>query len=725
MPGMQKINKLLLSLILLIGINACESGSFPSTDASLSTLVISAGSINPVFDSSTLSYTLTTSSALTTITPTVNYAYASVTVNGSDVASGATSVSIPLALDDTVINIVVTAQDGSATQSYSVTINRVFGTFDLIDPTPGASDQFGTIVVQLLNGNIVVSDPNDSSIATNNGAVHLYSPLFSTPIASIYGDMANDYLGRTRITALSNSNYVIVSRLDDIGGIADAGSIRLVNGDTGVQISILTGDGASDLSGTKIIDLGNNNYVISSPSDNVGGIAVAGSVRLMNGSTGAQIGATLAGDVAGDALGHPGITVLSNYNYVVASAFDDEGGIVDAGSVRMFNGSTAVQVGPTLAGDVTSDLLGLRGTTALANGNYVIASSQDNEGGIMYAGSVRLINGSTGVQIGIALVGNTESDLLGTNGVAALGNGNYVFASFNDDVAGLVDAGSVRLVNGSTGVQISMRAGDSIGDSLGGTGFSPRPNITVLDNNNYVIASPFDDVGSIVDAGSVQLINGSTGAQINSLEGNVEDDQLGINSITALANNNYVIASANDDVAGVVDAGSVRLIDGSTGVQIISLQGDVEGDQLGLRVNALGNNNYVIRSDNDDENGIVDAGSVRLVNGNTGVQIGATLAGDISNDQLGRDVFTVLSNNNYVIASPFDDEGGIVDAGSARMADGITGEAIGTTIVGAATDDLVDVDVIKPISSDYYILSQPRVNNAGLVDSGRVRIVVP
>ena len=104
---------------------------------------------------------------------------------------------------------------------------------ELLDLTPGANDQFGTTVVQLGNGNIVVVDSNDSSIVANGGAVHLYSPLSSTPIASIYGDVAGDSLGSTSITALGNNNVVIASRLDDEGGVSDAGSVRLVDGSTG------------------------------------------------------------------------------------------------------------------------------------------------------------------------------------------------------------------------------------------------------------------------------------------------------------------------------------------------------------------------------------------------------------------------------------------------------------------------------------------------------------
>jgi len=102
----------------------------------------------------------------------------------------------------------------------------------LADPTPGVNDAFGTNIVILANGNIVVTDPFDSSLAA--GAVHLYNPFTQTLISSIFGDTANDSLGRNGITALANNNFVIASIYDDEGGIVDAGSVRLVNGATGV-----------------------------------------------------------------------------------------------------------------------------------------------------------------------------------------------------------------------------------------------------------------------------------------------------------------------------------------------------------------------------------------------------------------------------------------------------------------------------------------------------------
>ncbi|MFT6030437.1 MAG: hypothetical protein ACI8O8_002182, partial [Oleiphilaceae bacterium] len=217
---------------------------------------------------------------------------------------------------------------------------------ELRDPTPGSNDYFGSYVVILGNGNIVVSDPGDSSIANANGAVHLYNPLTRALIASVYGDQADDQLGLHGITGLGNSNFVICSMVDNNGAISNAGSARLIDGSTGVEIQAQLGDQADDLlCRDGITVLGNNNYIISSGLDDNSSVRDAGSVRLVDGTTGNQI-AVLEGDQSFERFGsNGGVTVLSNDNYVVATLGDDS-----VGSVRLFDGTTGAQIN-ALIGD--------------------------------------------------------------------------------------------------------------------------------------------------------------------------------------------------------------------------------------------------------------------------------------------------------------------------------------------------------------------------------------
>ena len=98
-----------------------------STDATLSALALSVGSLSPVFAAATLTYSASVAGDVSNIkvTPTANHAGARITVAGSAVASGAASGNVALtAGGTTAIAVVVTAQDGSTTKTYTINVAR-------------------------------------------------------------------------------------------------------------------------------------------------------------------------------------------------------------------------------------------------------------------------------------------------------------------------------------------------------------------------------------------------------------------------------------------------------------------------------------------------------------------------------------------------------------------------------------------------------------------------
>ena len=279
--------------------------------------------------------------------------------------SGSTLTLTPSASWDGSATIIAKASFNgvnSNLQSFTLTVNPL-SSFELLDPTFAAGNAFGHNMTVLTNGNIVVASPYDSSGpgGVNSGAVHLYNPYEQTVIKSFYGDQKDDRLGSSGVTAL-----------------------------------------------------GNNNFVIASPGDNdsVGGKANAGSVMLVNGATGLQIGVTLVGDQKDDWLGSSGVTALGNNHFVIASPFDNVDGIEDAGSVMLVSGATGALI-KTLVGDQEDDYLGNNGVTALANNNFVVISSEDQVDSIPGAGSVMLVSGATGLQIGDNILqGTTKEDMI-------------------------------------------------------------------------------------------------------------------------------------------------------------------------------------------------------------------------------------------------------------------------------------------------------------------------
>jgi len=97
-----------------------------SSNALLSNLTISVGSLNPVFDPATNSYGDAVSYMTTsgTVTATTADANATLTVNGAVVPSGSPSYSFDLNVGPNTVTIVVTAQDGTTTDTYTVTVTR-------------------------------------------------------------------------------------------------------------------------------------------------------------------------------------------------------------------------------------------------------------------------------------------------------------------------------------------------------------------------------------------------------------------------------------------------------------------------------------------------------------------------------------------------------------------------------------------------------------------------
>jgi gliding motility-associated-like protein len=107
-----------------------------SNDAYLSNLTLQTATLSPAFAFKTSSYTasVTNTSSSVTVTPAVLQANATVTVNGTAVANKTASGPISLAVGSNAVDIMVTAQDGVTTETYTVTITRSPAPLDGINP---------------------------------------------------------------------------------------------------------------------------------------------------------------------------------------------------------------------------------------------------------------------------------------------------------------------------------------------------------------------------------------------------------------------------------------------------------------------------------------------------------------------------------------------------------------------------------------------------------------
>jgi len=130
---MQKL--LTLGLILaLAATSSCDRLTNPRTatngdvtsNATLTGLTVSSGTLSPTFAPGTTSYSLPVTNDITsiTITPTAALADQVVTVNGGLVATGSASPAISLPIGTSFIIVRVASADGATTQSYTIAVNR-------------------------------------------------------------------------------------------------------------------------------------------------------------------------------------------------------------------------------------------------------------------------------------------------------------------------------------------------------------------------------------------------------------------------------------------------------------------------------------------------------------------------------------------------------------------------------------------------------------------------
>jgi hypothetical protein len=459
----------------------------------------------------------------------------------------------------------------------------------------------------------------------------------------------------------------------------------LTNPTVGASQIDIVGPAGSGRFGTSVTALPNGNIVVTDPYYDITSpvmITDVGAVYLYNGATGALI-SKLTGSAENDQVGSGGVKVLSNGNYVVSSVVWNNGAAAFAGAVTWVNATTGLSgvVSPanSLVGSSTNDLVGSEGVSALTNGNYVVNSASWNNGTIARAGASTWGNGTTGlsgvVSPANSLVGSSTNDLVGFGGAPPLTNGNYVVRSLNWSNGAAAFAGAVTWGNGMTGISGPVSPANSLVGSTRRDNVGNNP-VTALANGNYVVNTPDWDNGAIIDAGAVTWGNGATGisgpiSPANSLVGSAAHDQVGNFGVTALSNGNYVVSSPQWDNVAIINSGAATWGNGATGI----------------------------------------SGPVSAAN---------SLVGSAANDQVGFGV-TALSNGNYVVSSPQWDNVAVINSGAATWGNGATGISgpisPANSLVGSSANDQVS-DGVTALTNGNYVVRSAGWNNGAIGHAG-------
>jgi hypothetical protein len=320
-------------------------------------------------------------------------------------------------------------------------------------------------------------------------------------------------------------------------------------------------------------------------------------------------------------------------------------------------------------------------------------------------------NGASGVSGVVSstnsLVGSTTGDRVGDSGITELSNGNFVVSSRRWDNGTALDAGAVTWGSGTSGVSgvvssTNSLVGSVIGDSVGSGG------VTALSNGNYVVSSPDWDNGTISNAGAATWGSGVAGATdvINvgtSVIGQVENASLDIIVDNTLNSNNVAVRFKDGDVTGTgrialmlgnsADLSTTFLQQASETVTVTSLF--IENTlNNGTDVTLQANSDVIINSEILVDNTGGDGGKLTLQAGRS-VLINANITSDngdliiVANETLANGVVDVHRLAGLAVVTM--GSGTVIDTGTGKV-DIQLAEGTGVTEQGSGDITLYEIN---------------------------------
>lgn len=435
--------------------------------------------------------------------------------------------------------------NGAATSAGAVTWGN--GTTGVSGPISDANslvgattdDQIGSIIVPLTNGHYVTASQywdngavmDVGAVTWGNGMTGITGPVSASN--SMIGATAEDHVGEDGVVALTNGNYVVCSSDWDDPTRPNLGAATWVDGSVGrtgflTVINSLTGTDPNDqVASGGVVALTNGHYVVISPNWQPSPLSsyAVGAVTWGNGYTGSAGPITAGNSLVGNAENQsipsgPGVVPLTNGHYVVVSSLWENNGQAQAGAVTWCNGFGGtvgvVSASNSLMGTSFLDQVGSGGIVALANGNFLVRSPLWNNGAISDAGAVTWVDGSTGlvgtVSAANSLVGSSAFDRIGHSdnlipGLATFSDGSYVLHFHDWDNGGTGNAGAVSPGTGTSSVVGPVTSANSVL----GTEASDGPNLGYAWDVTFrrlIVGRPGSNIVTLMsESGTVTLDN--------------------------------------------------------------------------------------------------------------------------------------------------------------------------------------------------------------------------
>ncbi|MGI8820780.1 MAG: beta strand repeat-containing protein [Chthoniobacterales bacterium] len=565
------------------GTGTIQNDDTASTNADLSNLTVSSGTLTPAFGSNTLSYTVSVPFSISSIsvTPTAADAGATITVNGTPVASGTASGAIPLVVGPNTITIVVTAADNVTTKTYTITVTR--GPANVtVNPGGGGfatlKEAFDAINAGIHTGALTVSIEGDTTevapavLNASGAGAASYSSVSITPngIRNVSGAIA----AGSPLVDLNGANNVTINGLNIAGssltfsnttasGTASTSTIRFINGASNNTVqgcSILGSStttvgtaGGNVVFSTSTVAGGNSSNTITGNNLGPAGAnlptkAVFGLGTAANPNTGNMITGNNIYDFFSPTVSAAGVSVQGNNNNWTIS------------NNRIFQ--TAPRIFTATALRYTGITIASTGNAFTVTGNRIGFGAADGSGTTTISGSTNEFRGldlsSTSTTTATSVQGNVISGINQTSARASTSSGSSAFIGMSlGTTGGLFNVGTVTgneigSLDGSSGIVVAQTSTTASTSSIIGIYDFSFTNGILANNKIGTITINSGGIGTVVGFRGI-LISGTTGqlttVQNNTIggtaPGSITDNIVGTISMYGIQN-----GSANLNMSG-------------------------------------------------------------------------------------------------------------------------------------------------------------------------------